>query len=263
MNGETSQEVMTDDLFDDIPELEETIAEGAETETPAETDAEKPEEADDLNFLTIRYNKADVQLSKKEAIELAQKGKNYDHVANELKSYREGPIGKALKLYADEAGMSVEAYADMMIQQQDAAMEKAAMEKLEQEHPEWPEEAIKELVKAQRAGAKEQKKSADEQKRQKEWAEARAAYPDVNPESIPQDVLEAINDGATPLEALRMNELAQLRAKVAELTKANETKQKQKDNRERSIGPAAGNQPSSKTDIAKMDIEAGLNWNGY
>ena len=103
-----------------------------------------------------------------------------------------------------------------------------------------PKDAIRELVKAQRAGAKEQAKSAEEQKRQREWADALAAYPDIKPDNLPQDVQEAVANGAKPLEALRMHELAELRAQVAKLTAAQETKQKQEDNRARSIGSAAG-----------------------
>lgn len=246
MDGETSQNTVTGGLFDGEPEIDfnEEPVEGEETETSADaqepvSEAKEPEKAED-DFLTIRYNKADMKLTRERAVELAQKGANYDHVFSELQSYREGPIGKAMKAYADEAGMSIEQYAEMMISNQEAAAEKAAMAKLEDEHPDWPEDAIRELVRSQRAGAKEQAKSAEEAKRQKEWAEALAAYPDIKPDSIPQDVQDAVAQGSTPLAALREHELAALRQKIAELTAANETKQKQDDNRARSIGSAAG-----------------------
>lgn len=247
MSGETSQSTVTDE-FDgrlDFDEEEDETIEGEEAEEREDApepvaEAEEHEKADESDFLTIRYNKADVKLSRAEAVELAQKGKNYDHVFDELKSYREGPVGRAMKAYADEAGMTVEQYAELMISNKDAADEKAAMDKMEEEHPDWPEEAIRELVKAQRAGAKERAKSAEEQKRQKEWADALAAYPDIKPDNLPQDVHDAVENGASPLEALRMHELAELRAQVAKLQAENESKQKQEDNRARSIGSAAG-----------------------
>lgn len=247
MEGETSPNTVTGGIFDGEPELDfDEPTEGEETEEREDAqepvaEAKEPEKADEeSDFLTIRYNKADVKLSRAEAVELAQKGKNYDHVFDELKSYREGPVGRAMKAYADEAGMTVEQYAELMISNKDAADEKAAMDKMEEEHPDWPEDAIRELVKAQRAGAKEQAKSAEEQKRQREWAEAHAAYPDITFDNLPQDVQEAVANGAKPLEALRLHELAELRAQVAKLTAAQETKQKQEDNRARSIGSAAG-----------------------
>ena len=243
--GKTSQEVMDEPLFDDEPDFEsDEPTEGDETEeqtASTEPKAKEPEGTDEdvPDFLTIRYNKQDLKLSKAEAIALAQKGKNYDHVADELKSYREGPIGRALSAYAKEAGMSVEQYAEMMTANMEAAQEKAAIEKLEEEHPDWPLEALKELVKAQRAGAKAQAKSAEEAKRQKEWAEAHAAYPEITPDNLPQDVLEAVAQGMTPLDALREHTIAELRAKVAELTSAKEQKEKQDQNRARSTGSLA------------------------
>ena len=251
MEGETSQNIVSGGIFDGQSELdfEEDPTEGTEAEAQS-ADAQEPKaeganeqpaaDEDPADFLTIRYNKADMKLTREKAVELAQKGANYDHVFQELQSYREGPIGKALKAYADEAGMSIEQYAEMMISNQEAAAEKAAIEKMEDEHPDWPEDAIRELVRSQRAGAKEQARSAEEAKRQHEWAEALAAYPDIKPDSIPQDVQDAVANGSTPLAALREHELAALRQKIAELTAAHETKQKQEDNRARSIGSAAG-----------------------
>lgn len=247
MEGETSPNTVTGGIFDGEPELDfDEPTEGEETEEREDAqepvaEAKEPEKADEeSDFLTIRYNKADVKLSRAEAVELAQKGKNYDHVFDELKSYREGPVGRAMKAYADEAGMTVEQYAELMISNKDAADEKAAMDKMEEEHPDWPEEAIRELVKAQRAGAKEQAKTAEEAKRQKAWADALAAYPEIKPDNLPQDVQDAVAQGTSPLEALRTHELAELRAKVAELTSAHEAKKKQEDNRARSIGSASG-----------------------
>lgn len=262
MEGETSQNTVTGGIFDGEPEVSfDEPTEGTETaatETPKqEPEAKEPEgAADDVpDFLTVRYNKADRKLSRAEAVEYAQKGLNYDHVHEELTSYREGVIGKALKAYADQAGMSVEAYANYMLQSADAAAEKSAIEKLSEEHPDWPEDAVRELVKAQREGEKTQAKSAEEVKRQKAWAEALAAYPDIKPDSIPQDVQDAVAQGSSPLEALREHELAELRAKVAELTAKKEKDDKQSDNRARSIGSAAG---VSSGGEAEDDFLAGM-----
>ena len=248
-NGETSQSTVTGGIFDGEPEIdfEDTDTEGTETEASA--DAQKTEEKganeqegnDDVaDFLTIRYNKADRKLSKKETVELAQKGANYDHIKAELDSYRNGPIGQAMKAYADQAGMSVEQYAEMMAKQADAAAEKRLIEELQEKWPDAPDEFIKEHARVLREGNKTQAQSAEEAKRQREWADAQAEFPEITPDTIPQDVHDAIAQGITPIDALRVHTIAELRAKVAELTAAKETKQKQDDNRARSIGSAAG-----------------------
>lgn len=267
MDGETSQNTVTGGIFDGEPDLdweEDDATEGAETEESAE--APKTEEPgakeqagtdeDVADFLTIRYNKQDRKLSRKEAIELAQKGANYDHIKSELDSFRSGPIGRAMKAYADQAGMSVEQYAEMMAQQAEAAAEKKAIEELQERFPAAPEELLKEYAKLQREGARAQAKSAEELKRQREWDEAVAEYPDINPQSVPQDVYDAIAQGKSPIEALRLHEIAALRAQVAELKSAQEAKQKQNDNRARSIGSAAGVHAGGE---AEDDFLAGMN----
>ncbi len=266
MEGETSQNIVSGGLFDGETEIdfEKDTTEGAEAEAQgagapepkAEGANEQPATDDDpADFLTIRYNKEDRKLSRKEAVELAQKGANYDHVKQELDSYRNGPIGKAMKAYADQAGMSVEKYAEMMAQQAEAAAEKQAIEELQEKYPYAPEDLLREHVKLQREGTKAQALTNEEAKHQKEWADALAEYPDIKPDAIPQDVHDAVADGASPIDALRMHELAELRAKVAELTAANETKQKQNDNRARSIGSAAG---VSSGGEAEDDFLAGM-----
>ena len=245
MEGETSQNTVTGGMFDGEPEIEfSDEVEGEETETSADaqepvSEAKEPEKAED-DFLTIRYNKADRKLTKAEAVELAQKGANYDHVKSELDSYRDGPIGKAIKAYADAAGMSVEAYAEMMMKQQEAAAEKQAIAELQEQYPDAPEDLIRDYAKLKMEGNKAAAVSAEEAKRQKAWADALAEYPDIKPDAIPQDVHDAVANGATPLDALRQHELTSLRAQVAELKSAQEKKAKQEDNRARSIGSAAG-----------------------
>lgn len=267
IDGETSQAVVSGGIFDGEPDLdfnEPDTTEGTEAKAPvADAPAPKAEGADEqpateddaADFLTIRYNKADRKLSRKEAVELAQKGANYDHVKQELDSYRNGPIGKAMKAYADQAGMSVEQYAEMMSKQAEAAAEKKAIAELQEKYPDAPDELLKEYVRIQRDRNATEAKSAEEAKLQRAWADALAEYPDIKPDAIPQDVHDAVAQGSTPIDALRQHELAELRKKIAELTAAKETQQKQNDNRARSIGSAAG---VSSGGEAEDDFLAGM-----
>ena len=246
MEGETSQNTVTGGIFDGEPEIDfEEPVEGEETEERADApepvaEAKAPEKTEDDGFLTIRYNKADKKLSREEAVELAQKGMNYDHIQQELQSYRDGPIGRAIKAYADAAGMSVERYAEMMMQQQEAAAEKKAIEELQEQYPDAPDDLLRDYAKLKLEGTKAKAVSAEEAKRQKAWADALAEYPDIKADAIPQDVHDAVANGASPLDALRQHELTSLRAQVAELQSAMKKKEKQDDNRARSIGSAAG-----------------------
>ena len=249
MEGETSLTV-TGGMFDGEPEISfdeptespDTEAQSADAPKQQDQVADEPKEADDdvADFMTIRYNKADKKLSRKEAVEYAQKGMNYDKVYGELQSYKDGVIGRAIKAYADAAGMSVDRYAEMMIQQSEAAAEKQAIAELEEKYPDADPELLKEYAKLQLEKNKANALTAEEAKRQKEWSEALEEYPDINADSIPQDVHDAVANGATPLDALRQHELNMLREKVKELTSAKETKAKQEDNRARSIGSAQG-----------------------
>lgn len=265
MDGETSQNIVSGGIFDgeaDLDFTEDTPTEGTETqesadaqETAKEGADEQPEPEDVSDFLTIRYNKSDRKLTRSEAVELAQKGANYDHVKAELDSYRNGPIGKAMKAYADQAGMSVEKYAEMMAQQAEAAEEKRLITELHEKYPEAPDELLKEYAKMQREGTKAQAQSAEEVKRQQEWADALAEFPDIKPDAIPQDVHEAVAEGVSPLMALMKHKMAEQAAKIAELTAEKETKKKREDNRARSIGSAAG---VSSGGEAEDDFLAGM-----
>lgn len=273
MEGETSPINVSEEQFDgdsflsgfDLPEENEDT-EGTETSAEAQPEqgAEEPKEAaeDPADFLTVRFNKEDKKLTRAQAVELAQKGMNYDHIKAELDSYRDGPIGKAMKAYADQAGMSVEKYAEMMAQQAEAAAEKKAVEELHEKYPDAPDELLRDYARLQREGNKTQAHNAEEAKRQREWADALAEYPDVKPETIPQDVHDAISQGKTPLEALREHELAELRTKVAELTSKDEAKKKRDDNRARAVGSMTSNLSKGRSTEAD-DILAGLNYEAY
>lgn len=273
MNGETSQGIVAegnldDDFLSGFDVAEEAGTEGAETEASAEAQpkqgAEEPKEAaeDTADFLTVRYNKADKKLTRAQAVELAQKGMNYDHVKAELDSYREGPIGKAIKTYADQAGMSVEQYSEMMMKQAEAAAEKKAVEELQEKWPDAPEDLLHEYAKKMVSDNKAKAISAEEAKRQQEWNEALAEYPDLTPETIPQEVHDATSQGKSPLMALREYEIKKLREDLSNLRSAQEAKAKQEDNRAKAVGSLAGNPTKGKNSDAD-DIVAGLNYQQY
>lgn len=234
-------------LFDDYQEEAEETTEAEPTAEAVEEEPKEQEAAEAEPFLTVRHNKQDRALTKEEAITYAQKGINYDHVAQELKSYREGPIGKALRAFADEAGMSVEKYAEMMVQQHEAKAEAEALEKMQEKWPEAPDDLLKELVRAQRAEAKKAAETAAEQRQQAAWGEVLSMWPDMTPANAPAEVLEAVANGVPPIQAVYAYKYNETQAENARLKAGNEAKEKQIQNRQRATG-SVHSQPKKQGD---------------
>lgn len=185
------------------------------------------------------------------AVELLQKGMNYDH-----KAERELSI---LNRYAAAANMSLPQFLqslETLRQQQELAAE---VEKCKKEFPNSEDGAVQEIAKsrlaarrnaelqqahARAAQAQQLRSRVDQtvQQMQKQREEAQwDAYENEtginDPEDIPSRVWELVHQGCTPLEAhwRYQNEQAQ-----AELKRQNDIKQQQERNRQTSTGSLAG-----------------------
>lgn len=185
------------------------------------------------------------------AVELLQKGMNYDH-----KAERELSI---LNRYAAAANMSLPQFVQSLEtarQQQELAAE---VEKCKNEFPNSEDGAVQEIAKsrlaarrnaelqqahARAAQAQQLRSRVDQtvQQMQKQREEAQwDAYENEtginDPEDIPSRVWELVHQGCTPLEAhwRYQNEQAQ-----AELKRQNDIKQQQERNRQTSTGSLAG-----------------------
>ena len=103
-----AEEILNQESNLDESLFNEPIDESNSTEEEAEAPAEETpseEEAKPEPFLNIRYNKEDVALTREEAIELAQKGKNYDKV---LGSYND--LNSKISRLAKMNGMDISTY---------------------------------------------------------------------------------------------------------------------------------------------------------
>ena len=185
------------------------------------------------------------------AVELLQKGMNYDH-----KAERELSI---LNRYAAAANMSLPQFVqslETLRQQQELATE---VEKCKNEFPNSEDGAVQEIAKSRlaarhnaelqqahaRAAQAQQVRSRVDQtvqqmQKQREaaqWAEYAKQTGIQKAEDIPMRVLALVNQGCTPLEAhwRYQNEQAQ-----AELKRQNDIKQQQERNRQTSTGSLAG-----------------------
>lgn len=231
-----------------MPEQEETILEEQEDtlfgddeidwddDGDTEVEGNEPDEAQD-DGLTVKYNGKETKVAKDDIPAYVQKGMNYDHVMSELDSMRSGNMYKALKRAADKEGMSVEQYAKYVLDREDADALSEAEAAVRKENPNLPNNIIKELAEA-RAAKKQHNAKADESSEQeKAWAEALKEYPDVTRDTIPQEVLEAVASGKSPLIAMKNYEISQLKA--AQKQRAIEDKNLK--NKEKSTGSMNGN----------------------
>lgn len=231
-----------------MPDNEETILDGQEEEMfdddfdwgedePDESvEGEKEAEAQD-DGLTVKYNGKEQKVGKEEIPTLVQKGLNYDHIQGELESMRSGNMYKVLKKAADKEGMSVEQYAKYVLDKEDADTLTAEENAVRKEFPNLPNNIVKELAEA-RATKKQHNAKADESSEtERAWAEALKEYPDITRDTIPQEVLEAVAGGKTPLIAMKNYEISQLKA-AQRKTAIDEKNLK---NKEKSTGSMNGN----------------------
>jgi hypothetical protein len=201
-----------------------------------EVEEKEPDDEQD-DGLTVKYNGKEQKVGKDEIPTLVQKGLNYDHIQSELDSMRQGNMYKVLKKAADKEGMSVEQYAKFVLDREDADTLTAEEAAVRKEFPNIPNNIVKELAEA-RASKKQHNAKADESSEaEKAWAEALKEYPEMTRDSIPQDVLEAVAKGKSPLLALKDNEISQLKA----AQKKTAIEEKNFKNKEKSTGSMNGN----------------------
>jgi hypothetical protein len=203
-------------------------------DTDEDEENQPVEEQDD--GLTVKYNGKETKVAKDDIPTYVQKGMNYDHIKAELESLQAGNAYRVLKKQADKEGMSVEQYAKYMLDKEDADVLSDMESEVRKENPNLPNSIIKELAEARAAKKANNAKAEQNTAAEKAWAEALSEYPDMTRDSIPQEVLEAVAGGKSPLIALKNYEIAQLRAKE----KQSSIEQRNIKNKEKSTGSMRG-----------------------
>ena len=217
-------------MFDDDDDLD--WADDTDTEDEENKPVEEPDDG-----LTVKYNGKETKVSKEDIPTFVQKGMNYDHVMSELDSMRSGNMYKALKRAADKEGMSVEQYAKYVLDREDADALSEAEAAVRKENPNLPNNIIKELAEARAAKKMHNAKADESSEQEKQWAEALKEYPEMTRDSIPQEVLEAVAGGKSPLLAMKNYEISQLKA----AQKKSAIEEKNLKNKEKSTGSMNGN----------------------
>ena len=203
-----SVDIPTEEVTEDKP-----VEETAEEEVVQEEKAEEPKEQETAPFLTIKYNKEARDLSQDEAIELAQKGMNYDSIYekyNALKPY-EGQVSELNRL-AKANGMSVEDYLNNLKEVQEAFELNKEVETLRQQFQDADESLLTEVARSrisQRRESNEQsrirqedsKKDAIRSEVEKQVNKFEQRYPDVDPSKLDKEVYDLMKEDYTLLEA--------------------------------------------------------------
>lgn len=270
------------DLFtdaEDTHEAEEQATVGGETanaEDTHEAEEQNPDtgskpagnapEGENQPFVTVKFNGEERGLSQEEAIVLAQKGMNYDHIKRELEQLKPlkgmEEIAKEIDFWAEKSGMNRSEYLRFLQDSRHAQAVNDEVQAIRSKYPEISEEAAREMAELkykdaekEQARAEEERKSAAEEAELAPWLAFTRQYPDIrSQDQIPPDVLADIENGLTPVEAMLKHEKAELQNQISELTKKIETTQKNKTNKAQAT-PSVG---SSKAAEPKDPFLEGL-----
>ena len=232
------------DVEETTPEHEEddTVETVNEDETnQVETeDAAKQTETD---FLKIKFNHEELGLTKEQAIELAQKGKNYDALNEKYNRLANDPNLIELTRLANANGMSVNDYLKGLADIQQKADLDNAINELKKQYPNADEALLNELAQSRLNATKQ---SQNDQKKQAEASRKAEInrqidvfikrYPDVNPQTLDRKVYTLMNENYTLLEAYEIVK-AQERDTKQQAQNTQSIKEKQHmENKTRSMG---------------------------
>ncbi len=198
--------------------------------------------ADDGWRLPIRHNHQDIELTRDEAIEYAQKGRNYDDVARERDTLRTQvtqvqPWLAELQEWAAQSNMTVEDYMAFARQQRRQASIDHELRQVMERYPDTPEDLAREIAQNRigerdRAAQQQAQQAAMAQQQQAQQAEVEPwrafvdAYPNIKDVAeLPPGVMADIQGGMRPLDAMRKHELAEAQARIAALEKENQAYQ--------------------------------------
>ncbi len=196
----------------------------SEETIPGDARAEETEAAPEEWSLDVKYNGEQRKLSKEEAVELAQKGLNYDKIAERLKTAEGSEELKQLKKLAAEAGVDPSDYLAGVT----ARLRQADEEKLKKSYLEKgvSDKLADELVREERQRA-EDRAAMNELKRELEFFKARERaketwtgflkeHPEITSyDELPSEVKEGVRQGKELADAYNAYEIGVLKQKLA------------------------------------------------
>lgn len=241
------EEVEEDKPIDN--ETDETSEVEDEQEEDQGSQEDTQEEEQDTNFLTVKFNKEDVNVSKEDAITYVQKGMNYDKMVAKFE-----PTFNEISRLASANGMSVEQYLNELNQVQETFALNNEITSLRTEFPDADDKLLEELAKARLNSKPKPQDVVQQQENEQEAARKKEIgrqldlfakrYPNVNPQQLDKKVYELMKEGYTLLEAYESVRNDNLLSEQ----KAKEIKEK---NRRRSLGNTT-NSEDMKEDLSHI-----------
>ena len=222
-----------DEVYTTSDDSSDESGEVHETET-----TETPEQPKDDWRLDIKYNGAVESLTKEQAIEYAQKGRNYDKVMERLNALQNDPTRQVFEEQARRAGLSLEDYAQRLQRFQEESNITRIANDFKQKNPDVSDEVANQYARAeyqnqinlraqQDAMQRQQMQNVRQQKARDQVEAFLETYPDVDIRTLPQEVVDDINlRGETLLSAYRAFENKRLRSELeaARTNQANKAK---------------------------------------
>lgn len=248
-----------------IENPQEQVTEQIIDQTNQEHLADEPTQAQagikEQRELTVRvkYNGAEKDIPIAEAIILAQKGMNYDKVVKERDTLRSSPERKEIEYWAERNNMTPEEYVQFLTQKRQELSVQQEIDAIKTQRPELDDDVILELANT-RAQNKERdmrdtaarRLKEEEAVRLKPWSDFLQAYPDIKDVSkIPEEVMELVDSGETPIAAMRKYEVKELQKKLDEQQKQIEILTKNKQNKESAL-------PSAQSTGSELPMDAFL-----
>lgn len=219
-----------------------------EADQQKEAEAEAPKQESEHEY-TVKYKGKEQTVTRTDAQLIAdiQKAMDYDAVKTERDNLRNASarledMKAVLAHHAKENDMEFDDYLDFLKGEIGGADE---IEGIRNEFGDIPEAAAKELLAARKEAAQRRAEAESDAKIQAELDALKAEYPDADINALPDDVVAAIEEGMTPLEAMRLHELRELRSNMAARDAEIAALKKEKDNHFRSTGRAESKNPDA------------------
>lgn len=225
-----------------------------DSDMPAEMSGGEDQPNED-NFLEIVYRGEKQILNRTEAVELAQKGRDYDTVRSERDRLRT-EIGTRdgykdiVDYLARENGAETEEFLTWVKGEMKKTAYTRAYESLKNTHPDTPDELIRELAKSRAQKAEKELMDSETNKTQKDIDALMEEYPETKSiNDLPESVRAAISTGEKPVEAMRKHEIKELKQRIAQLETAEQNRKQNETNRTKSIGSVKSNGEPMERDV--------------
>lgn len=242
---------MTEDTSLFMDSLDSSKAEGdslaAASDTheadPAKVPTPPGEQEGASNSVRLVFLGKEINLPLDEAARWAQKGMNADHA---IEKHKNAPEQELIGFYSALFGMNRSEFLESLSKNRLTVQTELELSRLKESNPELPEHL---LLHAARLGAERRlkefeearlaQKEAEEAERSLPWQALAAKYPELkSTNDLPEEVLQKIDGGLSPLEAMLGYELERANSEIERLSALIETAENNGKNRSRSTGSA-------------------------